>query len=66
MVLGHEYWPDWLANLGSNQPLVPWAPGNLEPLRDCRSSTVGGARAATGYGEHVAMELAADLATRGQ
>lgn len=66
MVPGHEYWPDRLADLGSNQPLVLWAQGNLEPLRDWRSTTVVGARAATGYGEHVAMELAADLAARSQ
>jgi len=66
MAPGHEYWPDRLADLGSNQPLVLWAQGNLEPLRDWRSTTVVGARAATGYGEHVAMELAADLAVRGQ
>jgi len=66
MAPGHEYWPDRLADLGSNQPLVLWAQGNLEPLRDWRSTTVAGARAATGYGEHVAMELAADLAARSQ
>lgn len=62
----HEYWPARMSDLGSNQPLVLWAQGNLEPLRDWRSTTVVGARAATGYGEHVAMELAADLAAHSQ
>ena len=59
-------WPPSLADLGSHEPLALWVRGTSGS-----SSTLGhavalvGARAATGYGEHVAMELAAGLSDRG-
>lgn len=62
----HDHWPVKMADLRSAAPLVLWARGNTEVLNDWRTTFVGGARAATGYGEHVAMELASDLTFRDQ
>lgn len=59
-------WPDGLGSLGAGEPLALWVrgdPGRLAALR--RSISLVGARAATGYGEHVAMESAAGLGDRG-
>lgn len=61
----HEHWPQKMNDLRSAAPLLLWARGDLEALNDWRTTCVVGARAATGYGEHVAMELAADLTVRG-
>lgn len=47
-------------------PLVLWIRGSVDIRGSClRSVTVVGARAATGYGEHVAAELGFGLAERG-
>lgn len=62
----HPFWPLSLADLGHERPFVLFAQGNLEALSGWRKTTVVGARAATGYGEHVAMEFAAALAARDQ
>lgn len=62
----HDHWPMKMADLRSASPLLLWARGDTELLNDGRTTSVIGARAATGYGEHVAMELAADLTHRGQ
>ncbi|GIT79324.1 DNA processing protein DprA [Leifsonia sp. LS1] len=59
-------WPDGLPSLGAGEPLALWVrgdPGRLAGLR--RSIALVGARAATGYGEHVAMESSAGLGDRG-
>jgi DNA processing protein len=59
-------WPAGLADLGDHAPLLLWVRGDLEALARVRSSVaMVGARAATSYGEHVAMELAAELVGRG-
>ncbi len=59
-------WPATLADLGDHAPLVLWVRGDVRALtRRALSIALVGARAATNYGEHVAMELAADLAGRG-
>jgi DNA processing protein len=59
-------WPAALADLGDHAPLVLWVRGDMRALtRGSVSVAVVGARAATNYGEHVAMELAAGLAGRG-
>lgn len=59
-------WPEQLDDLGIHAPHCLWvrgAPGVLSRLHP--SVAVVGARAATAYGEHVALELAADLAGGG-
>lgn len=66
VVPGDPWWPAALADLGPSAPSVLWVrgdPGALVAAR--RRVALVGARAATGYGEHVAVELAAGLAERG-
>jgi DNA processing protein len=59
-------WPTQLDVLGDARPLVLWLRGSADLRFAClRSVSVVGARAATGYGEHVATEMAAALAERG-
>lgn len=59
-------WPASLSDLGDHAPLVLWVRGDVGALTRCpRSVAIVGARAATSYGEHVAMELSADLVGRG-
>lgn len=57
-------WPSALDDLGDRRPYVLWTRGTTSflarPLSDL--VTITGARAATSYGEHVAAELASDLA----
>lgn len=62
---GDPQWSTGLADLGPHAPLVLWALGDVELLRDAESSVaMVGTRAATGYGTHVATELSAGLADR--
>jgi DNA processing protein len=59
-------WPSDLDDLGAHAPLALWwrgIPAALSALS--RSVSLVGARAATGYGEHVAMEASAGLVDRG-
>lgn len=59
-------WPARLSDLGGHAPLCLWYRGSAEQLGSpAPAVAIVGARAATGYGEHVAMELAADLGARG-
>lgn len=59
-------WPRRLGDLGPHTPLVLWVRGDPRVLADgAPSIALVGARAATSYGEHVAMEISADLAARG-
>ncbi len=59
-------WPAPVADLGDHAPLLLWVRGDIGALtRSTRSIAVVGARAATSYGEHIAMELSADLAGHG-
>ncbi|WP_194398201.1 DNA-processing protein DprA [Microbacterium atlanticum] len=59
-------WPEPLDDLGDHAPLCLWVRGDAAALRRVDPSVaIVGARAATGYGEHVAMELTADLAGTG-
>ncbi|CAG7602350.1 DNA-processing protein DprA [Leucobacter soli] len=57
-------WPSALDDLGDRRPYVLWTRGTtsflMRPLGDL--VTITGARAATSYGEHVAGQLASDLA----
>lgn len=58
-------WPTSLKDLGTLAPIALWISGAedaLAPHASCRVSIVG-ARAATGYGEHVASEFASEIAS---
>jgi len=58
-------WPGGLDDLGDGRPTALWVMGELERLSWFgRSIAIVGARAATGYGDHVASEFAAGLAAR--
>ena len=62
---GDACWPVALDDLGVNAPPALWVRGRPELLvAEPRVSLVG-ARASSGYGEHVAAELAGDLAASG-
>jgi DNA processing protein len=56
-------WPESLADLEHHAPVALWVRGDPGLLRRLSVAIVG-ARAATGYGEHVAMELAAGAVNR--
>jgi DNA processing protein len=59
-------WPEQLEDLGDHAPLCLWVRGDPGVLGRLRPSVaLVGARAATAYGDHVAMELSADLAGGG-
>ncbi|POH61941.1 DNA-protecting protein DprA [Cryobacterium zongtaii] len=59
-------WPGAVDDLGRHAPLALWWRGQPDALAALRHSiALVGARAATGYGEHVAMEAAAGLVDRG-
>ena len=59
-------WPVGLNQLGWHAPLGVWVRGRLDALSGGSPSiALVGARAATGYGEHVAGEASAGLSDRG-
>ncbi|HEX4661792.1 MAG TPA: DNA-processing protein DprA [Streptosporangiaceae bacterium] len=63
---GDPEWPTQLDVLSDARPLVLWLRGSADLRFAClRSVSIVGARAATGYGQHVATEMAAALAERG-
>jgi hypothetical protein len=61
----HPHWPTRVNDLGDLAPFALWVRGNSEILTDAKTTAIVGARAATGYGEHITMELAAGLVERG-
>ena len=61
----HPHWPTRMNDLGTSTPVALWVRGNTEFLVDEVSTAIVGARAATGYGEHVTMEITAGLVGRG-
>ncbi|CAN5392096.1 DNA-processing protein DprA [soil metagenome] len=66
IVPGDELWPVGFDDLGPHAPLAVWLRGSAEALESLPSSiALVGARAATGYGEHVTMEASAGLVDRG-
>src|SRR5690606_5447137 len=66
VVPGDADWPTPLGDLAEHAPIALWLRGRRDALRDLdRGVAVVGARAATGYGEHVTIELAAGLVDRG-
>ncbi len=59
-------WPVAVDDLGEHAPLVLWVRGQVGALARPHSSVaLVGARAATSYGEHISIELSAELAGRG-
>ena len=66
VVPGDEEWPTGFGDLGDHAPLAVWVRGRREQLAALdRSIAIIGARAATGYGEHVTIEVSAGLLDRG-
>jgi DNA processing protein len=63
---GHPEWPAGLDELGPARPYALWLRGSTD-LRagGLRSVAIVGCRAASGYGAHVAGEIAADLGEHG-
>ncbi|CAN5162008.1 DNA-processing protein DprA [soil metagenome] len=63
---GDAVWPMGFAGLHKHAPLALWTRGREESYAAlARSIALVGARAATGYGEHVTMEASAGLVDRG-
>lgn len=61
-----EFYPKGLLDLGAEAPETIWVRGNLDALKGFRhSAAVVGARASTGYGEHITMEIATALTEQG-
>jgi DNA processing protein len=59
-------WPTGVRDLGEHGPVALWTRGTDEAYRSLDTSiALVGARAATGYGEHVTMEASAGLVDRG-
>ena len=64
---GDSEWPDGFEGLGPAAPVALWVRGDTAVLGTLdRAVAVVGARAATGYGEYVAAEVAGGLAQRGR
>ncbi len=59
-------WPSGVDDLGDHAPIALWVRGDVAAVAThARSIALVGARAATGYGEHVTMEASAGLVDRG-
>jgi DNA processing protein len=59
-------WPRRVDDLGAHAPIGLWLRGRVEALGSLSQSiSLVGARAATGYGEHITMEASAGLVDRG-
>ncbi|MFM9918708.1 DNA-processing protein DprA [Lacisediminihabitans sp. H27-G8] len=66
LVPGDPSWPTGVDDLGSHAPIALWLRGNGSALAAAdHSIALVGARAATGYGEHITMEASAGLVDRG-
>lgn len=63
LIPGDTLWPERVDQLDVHAPPLLWARGAPESLAPDGVAIVG-ARAATGYGEHVAMEISAGLVSR--
>lgn len=66
VIPGDPEWPTGLDDLGVHSPAALWVRGDPAVLGGlARSIAIVGARAATGYGEHVTIEVASGLVDRG-
>ena len=65
-VPGDDLWITGVDDLEQHSPIALWMRGNIDGMGALeRSIAMVGARAATGYGEHITMEGAAGLVDRG-
>jgi DNA processing protein len=63
IIPGDTEWPSHLDDVGDARPVVLWARGTADLRFTCLNSvSMVGSRAASGYGNHVALEMAATLA----
>ena len=66
LVPGDADWPAQMGDLEAHAPFALWVRGDPARLASLeRSIALVGARAATGYGEHVSIEAASGLVDRG-
>jgi len=66
LVPGDPEWPAGFADLGDHAPHALWVRGHRQAITALdHSIAIVGARAATGYGEHVTIEVASGLVDRG-
>ena len=66
LIPGDVLWPTGVDDLGDHAPLALWVRGTDAALAALTQSiALVGARAATGYGEHITMEASAGLVDRG-
>ncbi|KJL18602.1 hypothetical protein RN51_03439 [Microbacterium oxydans] len=65
LIPGDTGWPRALDDLGPHAPIALWVRGRVDLLHRHPRVSIVGARASTGYGEHVASEIAGDLASTG-
>ena len=66
LIPGDPLWPTGVDDLGDHAPLALWVRGTDAALTAlAQSIALVGARAATGYGEHVTLEASAGLVDRG-
>jgi DNA processing protein len=66
LVPDEPHWPTGFADLGQHGPIAAWMRGTDAALASLdRGIALVGARAATGYGEHVTIEASAGLVDRG-
>lgn len=59
------HWPTGVNDLGTIAPYALWARGNTAILVTDKRTSLTGSRAASGYGEHCSMEIAAGLVDQG-
>ncbi|WP_247630014.1 DNA-processing protein DprA [Microbacterium croceum] len=62
---GDDLWPHALDDLGANAPIALWVRGDPSCMMVTPRVALVGARASSGYGDHVAAEIAGDLAASG-
>ncbi|GAA1773395.1 DNA-processing protein DprA [Agromyces lapidis] len=66
LIPGDAEWPMGVDDLGANAPLALWVRGRPDALAGSQPAiALVGARAASGYGEHVAAEASSGLVDRG-
>ncbi|MCU1438088.1 MAG: dprA [Naasia sp.] len=65
VIPGDAEWPIGVDDLGDHGPAALWCRGNIGLLAHPLPIAIVGARAASGYGEHIAAEAAAGLGDRG-
>lgn len=65
MLPGDSGWPTSMNDLEEHAPVLLWVRGDASHLTSRDPVAIVGARAATSYGDHIASELAGDLAATG-